>query len=66
MPSPNAARHGVLVASARQFRAETDDSRQVRLPFTSPEPELAEGMRRLVAAWESFDRTTAARSLSVV
>lgn len=62
----HAARHGVLVASARQFGAEAVDSRQIRLPFTAPEVELAEGMRRLVGAWHSFDRTTTARSLSVV
>lgn len=62
----HAARHGVLVASGRQFGAEEVDSRQLRLPFTSPEPELAEGMRRLVGAWHTFDRASAARSLSVV
>ena len=55
----HAARFGVQLASGRQFGAVDADTRHIRLPFT-PAPEvLDEGMRRVVAAWRSFDPTTA-------
>ena len=51
----HAARFGVQVASARQFGAVDADSRHVRIPYTSEEAVLAEGMRRLADAWRTFD-----------
>ncbi|MFV0259122.1 MAG: PLP-dependent aminotransferase family protein [Acidimicrobiales bacterium] len=49
----HAARHGVLVASGRQFGS--DGNRHVRLPFTTTRAQLREAVHRLAAAWESFE-----------
>lgn len=52
----HAGRHGVLVASGREFSAVDGDGVNVRIPFTAPRPLLAEGLARLVDAWRTFDR----------
>ncbi|MFV0526545.1 MAG: PLP-dependent aminotransferase family protein [Acidimicrobiales bacterium] len=49
----HAARHGVLVASGRQFGL--TDNRHVRLPFTTTEPQLLQAVHRLGTAWSSFE-----------
>lgn len=58
-----AAMYGVQLASCRQFSATEMDSGHVRIPYTAPEPVLAEGMRRIAAAWATFDRTPGATPL---
>jgi len=49
-----AKRYGVQVASGRQFAACMCDDRHIRLPFTSTEAELIEGVRRLGLAWADY------------
>jgi DNA-binding transcriptional MocR family regulator len=55
----HAGRHGVLLASGRQFSADDADCSDIRLPFTADPLTLAEGMRRVVEAWRTFDRSPA-------
>jgi DNA-binding transcriptional MocR family regulator len=52
----HATRHGVSVASGRQFCPGDADGPHIRLPFTAPTDVLAEGLRRLADAWRTFDR----------
>jgi len=52
----HASRLGVLIASGRQFSAVDADCPRIRVPFTTHPDVLAEGLRRLVEAWRSFDR----------
>ena len=52
----HAGLHGVLIASGRQFSAVDADCPNIRIPFTAPPAVLAEGMRRLVESWRTFDR----------
>lgn len=52
----HAARHGLLIASGRQFSSIDADCPNIRIPFTTHPAALAEGMRRLVEAWRTFDR----------
>lgn len=52
----HASRHGLLIASGRQFSAIDADCPNIRIPFTAHPAALAEGMRRLVDAWHTFDR----------
>lgn len=52
----HASRHGVLIASGRQFSSNDADCADVRIPFTAPPSILAEGLTRLVGAWRTFDR----------
>lgn len=52
----HASRVGLLIASGRQFSAVDADCPRIRIPFTASPPVLAEGMRRLVDAWRTFDR----------
>jgi DNA-binding transcriptional MocR family regulator len=52
----HASRHGVLIASGRQFSALDADCPDIRIPFTAEPVTLAEGLRRLVEAWRTFDR----------
>jgi len=52
----HAGRHGVQIASGRQFCPFDVDCPNIRIPFTAPRPVLDEGMSRLVEAWRSFDR----------
>ena len=52
----HAGRHGVLIASGRQFSADDADCSNIRLPFTADQLTLAEGLRRVVEAWRTFDR----------
>ena len=56
----HAARHGVQIASCRQFCSVEMDAGHIRIPFTAPEPVLAEGLRRLTEAWRTFDGVGAA------
>lgn len=55
-----AAAHGVSIAGTAAFAASAAPDDHVRLPFTAPDDVLAEGVRRLGAAWreyrESLDR----------
>lgn len=51
----HASRHGVLLASGRQFSAVEADGPNLRLPFTNDLTVLAEGLRRVVEAWRTFD-----------
>lgn len=53
----HAARHGVSVASGREFCPNDVDCPNIRLPFTAAPGVLAEGMRRLADAWQTFDRS---------
>lgn len=63
----HAARHGVLIAPGKQFGVEAPfDDDHVRIPFTVPEPLLIEGIDRLAAAWQSFERTTTAYPVAAV
>lgn len=52
----HASRHGVLIASGGQFSVGDVDGPHIRIPFTAAPDTLAEGLRRIVAAWRSFDR----------
>ncbi len=51
----HAGRSGLLIASGSEFSSLDADGPNIRIPFTAHPAVLAEGMRRLVAAWESFD-----------
>lgn len=51
----HAGRHGVLLASGRQFSALDADCSNLRIPFTADLATLHEGMRRIVEAWRTFD-----------
>jgi DNA-binding transcriptional MocR family regulator len=53
----HASRHGVLLASGRQFSAVEADGSNIRLPFTADTVTLTEGLRRVVDAWRTFDHT---------
>ena len=55
----HAGRHGVLLASGRQFSALDADCPQIRIPFTADQATLAEGLRRVIDAWRTFDRQPA-------
>ena len=52
----HAIRHGVSVASGREFCPKDVDCPNIRLPYTAAPDVLVEGMRRLADAWHSFDR----------
>ncbi len=52
----HASRHDLLIASGRQFRSTDADCSNIRIPFTAHPAALAEGMRRLVRAWQTFDQ----------
>jgi len=52
----HAGRHGVLIASGREFSSVDADCSNIRIPFTAPREELAEGLQRLAEAWRTFDR----------
>ena len=52
----HASRVGVLIASGRQFSAVDADCPNIRIPFTASPAVLAEGLRRIVEAWRTFDR----------
>jgi DNA-binding transcriptional MocR family regulator len=52
----HASRHGVSVASGREFCPNDVDCPNIRIPYTAAPDVLAEGMRRLAAAWQTFDR----------
>lgn len=56
----HAGRHGVLIASGREFSALDADCSNIRLPFTADHLTLTEGLRRLADAWRTFDRQPAA------
>ena len=59
----HASRHGVLVASGRQFCAADADCPNIRIPFTADLEQLSEAMRRLVEAWRTFDRQPVAAAV---
>ena len=59
----HAGRHGVLVASGRQFCAADADCPNIRIPFTADLEQLSEAMRRLVEAWRTFDRQPVAAAV---
>ena len=52
----HAARHGVSLASGREFCPNDVDCANIRIPFTAAPEILATGMRRLADAWRTFDR----------
>ena len=52
----HASHHGVLLASGNEFCAIDADCPNIRIPFTAPIDELTEGLRRVVQAWQTFDR----------
>lgn len=56
----HAGRHGVLIASGRQFSAVDADCPHIRIPFTADLMTLTEGLRRIVEAWRTFDHQPAA------
>lgn len=51
----HAGRHGVLIASGRQFTSRAADCSNIRIPFTADASTLHEGLRRIVDAWRTFD-----------
>lgn len=52
----HATRHGVSVASGREFCPDDVDCANIRIPYTAAPDVLAAGMRRLAHAWRTFDR----------
>jgi DNA-binding transcriptional MocR family regulator len=52
----HATRHGVSVASGREFCPNDTDCANIRIPYTAAPDVLAAGMRRLANAWRTFDR----------
>jgi DNA-binding transcriptional MocR family regulator len=52
----HATRHGVSVASGREFCPNDVDCPNIRIPFTAAPDVLAEGLGRLADAWHTFDR----------
>ncbi len=51
----HANRHGVLIASGREFAGTEHDGPNIRIPFTAPLGMLTEGLARLRHAWGTFD-----------
>ena len=52
----HATRHGVSIASGREFCPNDVDCPNVRIPYTAAPNVLNEGMSRLADAWRTFDR----------
>jgi DNA-binding transcriptional MocR family regulator len=64
-----AARFGVAVAGGREFSTSQTVDDHIRLPFTAPEVQLREGVKRLAQAWAAFmtaPADTAAEQRAVV
>lgn len=59
----HATRHGVSVASGREFCPNDVDGANIRLPYTAAPDVLEEGMRRLAIAWQTFDRSPVEASI---
>jgi DNA-binding transcriptional MocR family regulator len=59
----HATRHGVSVASGREFCPNDVDCPNIRIPFTTAPAVLAEGMSRLADAWRTFDRAPVETSM---
>ncbi|HYG92978.1 MAG TPA: PLP-dependent aminotransferase family protein [Nocardioides sp.] len=57
-----AERHGVLLAAGPAFAPEGGLDRYLRIPFSSPAPELEEAVRRIAAAWRVVAGATAGAS----
>lgn len=51
----HATRHGVSIASGREFCPNDVDCPNIRIPYTAAPDVLEEGMNRLAEAWRSFD-----------
>jgi DNA-binding transcriptional MocR family regulator len=49
-----AATHGVSIAGSAAFAASASPDDHIRIPFTAPDDVLAEGIRRLGAAWREY------------
>jgi len=49
-----AAMRGVAVAGSRAFSAAASTDDRIRIPFTAPEAQLREGVRRLGEAWHEL------------
>ncbi|WP_231587693.1 PLP-dependent aminotransferase family protein [Microbacterium oxydans] len=49
-----AAAHGVSIAGSAAFAASVSPDDHIRIPFTAPDDVLAEGIRRLGAAWREY------------
>jgi DNA-binding transcriptional MocR family regulator len=49
-----AATHGVSIAGSAAFAASVSPDDHIRIPFTAPDDVLAEGIRRLGAAWREY------------
>lgn len=58
----HASRRGLLIASGRQFSAVDADCPKIRIPYTAHPAALAEGLRRLVDSWRTFDMRPVAAS----
>lgn len=52
-----AAAHGVSIAGSAAFTASVSSDDHIRIPFTAPDDVLAEGVRRLGAAWREYRET---------
>jgi DNA-binding transcriptional MocR family regulator len=50
-----AVRHGVRIATGPALSPSETFDDYIRVPYTLPEPRLVEGLRRLAAAWDSYD-----------
>ncbi len=54
-----AATHGVSIAGSEAFAVSVSPDDHIRIPFTAPDDVLAEGIRRLGAAWREYRETLA-------
>ncbi|MFF1539299.1 PLP-dependent aminotransferase family protein [Microbacterium sp. NPDC058269] len=52
-----AAAHGVSIAGSAAFAVSVSPDDHIRIPFTAPDEVLAEGVRRLGAAWREYRET---------
>lgn len=57
--SAEAERHGVLIAPGPSFAPEGGLDRFVRIPYTVPESQLEESVRRIAVAWRAVSGGTA-------
>jgi DNA-binding transcriptional MocR family regulator len=49
-----AVRHGVAVATSRALSVSGAHDDRIRISFSAPPEELAEGVSRLAAAWHAY------------
>lgn len=57
-----AATHGVSIAGSAAFAVAESPDDHIRIPFTAPDDALAEGIRRLGAAWREYRDSLSGRA----